>query len=194
MRNLKEVIRVTKLNVNREGKIKLILSLLVLAGSVYVAIAKQNILPFIAMFFSSIGDINIMASRGALTGKKEKTFDWGVVAFAAAHAVYIYAMGKRPVFVVISIVLFVAVLILTIIKPENAKWHFIPYTLILFTSLINSWLFAIIAGIGMVLFLLSDLTLSIFEEKGPKWQIPIWVEYIPAQILMQLALLLEKTV
>lgn len=184
----------TKLNVNREGKIKLFFSLAVLVGSVYVSISKQNILPFVAMFFASIGDTAIMASRGALTGKKEKTFDYGVVAFAASHAVYIYAMGKRPVFVVISIVLFIAVVILTKIKPENAKWHFIPYTLILFTSCANAWLFAIMAGIGMVLFLLSDLILSIFEEKNPKWQIPIWVTYIPAQILMQIALLLEKTV
>lgn len=183
----------TNLKVNQEGKVKLFLSVSVLVYSVYVSIAVNSIFPFIAMFFSSIGDIAIMASRGALTGKKENSFDWGVIAFSAAHTVYVYAMREeRTVFLAIAISLFIAVLILTKIKPADKKWNYIPYTLLLFTSFANTWFFAILAGIGMVLFLSSDLILSICEEKSPKWQIPIWATYIPAQILILSSFMLVK--
>lgn len=180
-----------KLQINREGKIKLIFSLSAVCFSVYVSIVNKSLDAITAMTFSFIGDVCIMASRGALTGKKENTFNLGVMSFAFAHFIYVSAMGGRSIFILITMSSCIVIYGLINLKLKNDKLIYIPYTVSLLTSTINAWMYSVISGIGMILFLSSDGVLSIFEKKGIMYQIIIWVLYIPAQYLMLTALLLN---
>ena len=181
----------TKLKVNREGKIKLALSFAVVIYALYVSIADKSMDAIVTMLLSCAGDINIMASSGALTGIKENSFNSGVMCFALAHFGYVSAMGKNPLCMGITMTACVLIYICINLRPSDDKLLYIPYAIAILTSAINAWLFSYIAGIGMVLFLISDIVLSIFEDKNPKWQIVIWATYIPAQVLMLTAVLLN---
>lgn len=180
-----------KLRLNSEGKMKLFLSLALFAYSVYVTFASKNMGAWYAMLLSTFGDIAIMASRGALTGKRERTFNIGVVFFSFAHLAYVGAMFNNEITVVIAVISFIAVALITWFQPRGKTWNFIPYAIALLNSAVNAWLFSWVAGVGMILFLASDLILSICEEKSPKWQIAIWATYVPAQVFMLTAILIK---
>lgn len=180
------------LKINREGKTKLTLSLLLVGYALFISIYTKTIEPIVIMLISCFGDINIMASRGALTGKKEENaFENGILCFSLAHFGYVSVMGRNPTCMIITMSAVVVIYALINKRPSGDKLAYIPYTIALVTSAVNAWHFSYIAGIGMILFLISDLVLSIFEDKDPKWQIVIWVTYVPAQILMLTALLLN---
>ena len=179
------------LKINREGKTKLALSLLLVLYALCISIYNKTMEPIVIMLMSCFGDINIMASRGALTGKKEDTFEAGILFFSMAHFGYVSAMGRKPVCMIITMSAVVVIYSLINKRPSGDKLAYIPYTIALVTSAVNAWFYSYIAGIGMILFLISDLVLSIFEDKDPKWQIVIWATYVPAQILMLTALLLQ---
>lgn len=179
------------IQINREGSVKLTLSFALLAYAVCVTAYTKNIFAFLAMFFSTTGDIAIMASRGAVTGKKERSFNIGVCAFAFAHMCYVCAMLNNNVTMAIALISFIAVSGITLFQPMDKKWNHIPYTVAIFNNAINTWLFSWVAGVGMILFLASDLILSVCEERNPKWQIPIWATYVPAQVFLLTAILLK---
>lgn len=173
-----------KLRINGEGKVKLILSLSLFVYSIIVTTITNNIGPMFAMLFSMIGDISIMASRGVLTGKKENTFDVGIVAFAFAHMCYICARDNGDIIsMAVALPIFITVFAITLFQPLGKKWNYIPYAIMILINVINAWQFNWVAGIGGILFIVSDSILSIFEEKDPKYQIAIWITYVPAQIL-----------
>lgn len=178
-----------KLKINREGKSKLIASLSLVVYAFVVTLISKNVGAIIVMILSFFGDVCIMAKRGALTGKKENTFDLGVMFFGFAHLGYIITMGHRPVCIIIATIACIFICILMKVKP-NSKLIYIPYAIVLFTCAINAWFFLYIAGIGMILFLLSDGVLSLFEDKAPGYQILIWVLYVPAQYLMLTSILI----
>lgn len=179
------------LKINREGKTKLTLSLLLVVYALFISIYDKTMEPIVIMLMSCFGDISIMASRGALTGKKENTFETGILCFSMAHFGYVSAMGRNPVCMIITMSAVVVIYVLINKRPSGDKLAYIPYTIALVTSAVNAWLFSPLAGIGMILFLISDLVLSIFENKDPKWQIVIWVTYVSAQICMLTAILLQ---
>lgn len=181
----------TKLKVNREGKTKLSLSFSVVIYALIVTIITRNWEAILIMLLACAGDINIMASRGALTGKKENTFNSGVMCFALAHFGYVSAMGRNPLCMGITMTACVLIYMCINLRPSDDKLLYIPYGIAIITNAVNAWNFSYIAGIGMILFVISDIVLSIFEEKNPKWQIVIWATYIPAQVLMLTAILLN---
>lgn len=178
------------MKINREGKIKLFLSFALLGYSFLVSVITKNFLAFLAMFFSTSGDIYIMASRGVFCEQKKNSFKLGVVAFAFAHIIYIMAMQNEHsiAFVTISMTALFMVICLTVLKDNNS--NFIPYAICIIVNAINAFLFSWIAVAGMVLFLTSDAILSICEKKSSKWQIAIWATYVPAQVLILTSILL----
>lgn len=182
------------LRINKEGKVKLLLSFTLLAYALYVTAYTNNFFTFVAMLLSTIGDIAIMNSRGCLTGRKEPTFNVGVCAFSFAHMAYVCAMLNNNVTIVIALLSFSVTFVTTLFQPKGKKWNNVPYTVAIFNNAINAWLFGWVAGTGMVFFITSDLILSVCEEKSPKWQIPIWATYVPAQAFLLTALLLNGTI
>lgn len=180
-----------KLRINNEGKIKLFLSLSLFAYSLYVTFATKNMGVWYAMLLSTFGDVAIMASRGALTGRKERTFNIGVIFFSFAHLAYVGAMFNNEITVIIAVISFIAVALTTWFQPRGKTWNFIPYTVALLNAAVNAWLFSWVAGVGMLLFLASDAILSICEERSPKWQVAIWATYVPAQVMILTAILIK---
>lgn len=183
-----------KLRLNQEGKIKLLFSLALLIFSLGVAMVAKNKYIFLAMLCSSAGDILIMSSRGCITGKKENQFENGVIAFAMAHLAYMVAMPTElsDTCLYIAIWCFVLIIFLNFnAKIKQGIWICIPYAVCLALNAVNSWSFSTFAGIGGILFLVSDAILSVFEKKSPKWQLAIWVTYVPAQICLLTANLIN---
>lgn len=176
--------------INREGKIKLFFSLSLLLYSILVSIITKNFAAFLAMLFSSMGDICIMASRGVFCEEKRNSFKLGVASFAFAHLVYVAGMKHEHTIAFISIAMVALVMVIYLSVTKNNNSNFVPYAICLLTSAVNSWFFSWVAGIGMILFLLSDAILSICEEKSPKWQITIWATYVPAQVFLLTAILI----
>lgn len=181
----------SKIRFNTEGKIKLFLStLLFICSLVVTGITEAVYLVFLPMFASSIGDINIMASRGCCTGYKEDTFENGVIAFAAAHLLYITAMQTKisHQLLIVGFVFFAIVVYFAISRKRILACVF--YGLIILLDFINSTLFHPLAMVGMIFFIISDVLLAIFEDKGPWWQIPIWIFYVAGQICIITSFLL----
>lgn len=178
------------MRINREGKIKLFFSSSLLLYSILVSIITKNFAPFLAMFFSSMGDIYIMASRGVFCEEKRNSFKPGVVSFAFAHMVYVTGMKHEHSIVFVSIAMVALIMVIYLSVTKNNNSNFVPYAICLITSAVNAWLFSWIAGIGMILFLASDAILSICENKSPKWQIAIWATYVPAQAFLLTAILI----
>lgn len=182
------------LRLNQEGKVKLGFSFALLIFSLGVTLATKNKYVFLAMLCSSAGDILIMSSRGCF-GKKENQFENGVIAFAMAHLAYMVAMPTYLSDTCLYIALWCFVLIIFLnfnAKIKQGIWICIPYAVCLALNAVNSWSYGTLAGIGGTLFLVSDAILSVFEKKNPKWQIAIWVTYVPAQICLLTAILTEK--
>lgn len=177
-----------KLRINREGTIKLRLSLLLLAFSVAIAIKKENIVLFLPMLASTIGDIAIMSSRGCCTGKKENSFEYGIIAFATAHLYYICLMKTviSPYLIVIAFLLLAAI----VFASENRNVASALYAVVIIMNAINSYFFHPLAFVGMILFIISDILLALFEDKSPWWQIPIWIFYVAGQICLLTSLFL----
>lgn len=173
--------------IKTEGIVKLALTFALSIFSLIVAIITRNIFILIGMVLSTGGDIQIMASRDALsTGKNKTQFTKGVVFFAIAHLAYVLSMQETKWwstiigFEVIFCILVCIIAILTKMKGNillNAC-----YAICIIFAVINSWQFHWLAGIGYMFFVISDLILIIFEDKNPKWQIPIWITYVVAQI------------
>lgn len=178
--------------INKEGKIKLLLTTLLLACSAVVTVISQWVyLVILPMFASTIGDISIMTSRGCCTGKKENTFEFGIIAFGAAHLLYIAMMQTQYSLkiLLIAFILYAITVCLAINKKRTAASVF--YAMIIILNFINSIFFHPLAMIGMILFIISDILLAIFEDKNPLWQIPIWIFYVAGQICLLTSLLLN---
>jgi len=176
-------------NVKTEGWIKLTLTIALSVYSLIIANITNNVGIFIAMFFSTGGDISIMASRDALgTGKDKNKFIKGVVFFAWAHFMYLLSMESiesKAWVVIIGFQLLVVLIICFISYGMDLESDMILnvfYALCIFLATINAWIFSLLAGIGYLLFVTSDIILVIKEEKEPIWQIPIWAFYVAGQI------------
>lgn len=173
-----------------EGWGKLSLTFALSIYSLIVAIITHNSGIFAAMFSSTGGDIEIMASRDALgTGKDKTRFTKGVVFFSTAHFLYVLSMARETkdwiIIVGLELVIFLA--ICAIAYATNFKSTTILnvcYAMCLLLATINAWRFSVIAGVGYVSFAISDIILIAKEDKEPWWQIPIWFFYVLGQILI----------
>ena len=130
------------IRINKEGIIKLFLTTaLLIYSAVVTGITEGIYVVILPMFASTIGDIAIMSSRGCCSNKKENSFEYGIIAFGAAHLLYIAMMSTK-----ISLkLLFVAVPLYAI-----AAWFAINkkrtpasvfYALIILLNFINSIIF-----------------------------------------------------
>lgn len=172
-----------RLKINSEGKSKLLLTTLMLIYSAIVTgITEWVYLVVLPMFASTIGDIMIMASRGCCTGKKQNSFEFGIIAFGAAHLLYIAMMNTQISLklLLIGFLLYAVTAVLAINKKRTAASVF--YALIILLNFINSIFFHPLAMIGMIFFIVSDIILAIFEDKKTWWQIPIWIFYVVGQV------------
>ena len=180
-----------RISINKEGKIKLILTTLLFACSAVVTVISQWVyLVILPMFASTIGDISIMTSRGCCTGKKENTFEFGIIAFGAAHLLYIAMMQTQYSLkiLLIAFILYAITVCLAINKKRTAASVF--YAMIIILNFINSIFFHPLAMIGMILFIISDIILAIFEDKDPRAQIAIWFFYVTGQLCIITSFLL----
>lgn len=170
------------IRINKEGKIKLFLTISLLIYSAIVTGITEIYIVMLPMLASTIGDISIMSSRGCCTGKKEKSFEYGIIAFGAAHLLYIAMMPTKISLklLLIAVPLYAIAAWFAINKKRTLASVF--YALIIILNFINSILFHPLAMVGMIFFIISDILLAIFEDKNPKWQIAIWVTYVIAQI------------
>lgn len=180
-----------RIKINQEGKIKLFLTTVLLIYSA-VATGKTEwvyvvILP---MFASTIGDIAIMSSRGCCTGKKEKSFEYGIIAFGAAHLLYIALMKTQYSTTILLIAFIIYAITAWLAANKKRTPASVFYALVIILNFVNSIFFHPLALIGMVLFLISDIILAIFEDKSPWWQIPIWIFYVAGQICLITSVLL----
>lgn len=180
-----------RLEVNREGKIKLAITLSLLLFSFIVAIISKNGTIALAMCGATLGDIFLMAKRGCLTGKREETFIWGIISFAGSHLFYLTAMQDTKVgFALIwpMLVLFIIMMIMEGVQIKATIPICIPYGIMLIINLINSIYFNKVAVIGMILFVISDGSIAIFDIKKINRKnirdIIVWGTYIPAQICL----------
>lgn len=128
-----------------------------------------------------------MSSRNALgTGKDKTQFTKGVIFFAFAHFIYLLSMEVTKGWsVIVGLQLILLVLICIIAygtKLESNTLLNICYAICILLATINAWRFHWLAGIGYVLFIISDIILIIKEDKEPWWQIPIWLFYLLGQI------------
>ena len=177
-----------RISMTTEGKVKMLLSCLLLVSSLVVSIKARNPYVFFGMLFSSFGDFFIAASRGAIYKEKVKEmFNSGVAAFAIAHFAYAYSMFDNSkaklvqiVFCIVAVFSFCAFL-LGLLNKKSAT---ILYAICLIATCVIAFKFSTISGIGYSFFILSDLILALFEEKSPKWQYAIWASYVPAQALI----------
>ena len=171
----------SKLRINAEGIVKLIFSTGLFIFSIIVSIRGENKLIFLPMLFSMIGDINIMSSRGCITGEKQNTFNYGIVAFAFAHLLYIENMPTDIQLLVelAGFILFIFVVYTSAIYKKTIPSIF--YAVILLLNLINAMCYDKQIMWGIILFIVSDTILAIWEDKNPLWQIPIWVFYVLGQ-------------
>ena len=171
----------SKLRINAEGIVKLIFSIGLFIFSIIVSIRGENKLIFLPMLFSMIGDISIMSSRGCITGKRENTFNYGIVAFAFAHILYIENMQTDIQLLVelASFILFIFVFYTSF--TYNKIIPSIFYAFILLLNLMNAIYYDKQIMWGLILFIVSDTILAIWEDKNPLWQVPIWVFYVLGQ-------------
>lgn len=183
--------------INKEGLIKLFLSFSLLVYSIIVSVIAKNFIIAAAMLCSSIGDFCIMASRGVFSGKKRKdSFSAGVIMFAIAHCIYISAMENK--YTDIFFIVAVLVMIVTSSAAQNidkgAKAEtvmMVSYAVCLLINMINAFIFSILSGVGVIFFMISDGILALKEKKEPKWQIPIWITYVLAQICIITSFLIK---
>ena len=190
-----------RIKMTAEGRVKMVLSGLLLVFSLIVTIITREPLVFFGMLFSSIGDFAIADSRGAIyEGEKSKNnFYAGVSAFAFAHLIYgicMCMMGviKDETSLVIKAVfciLFVSSAIAFLLGLLSNKNATMIYAICLIATWVIAFKFSIVAVIGYSLFIASDLILALFEDKSPKWQYAIWATYVPAQALILASFLLK---
>lgn len=180
-----------RLKVNQEGIIKLSITLLLLIFSGIVALISKNGVVAIAMCGASLGDIFLMAKRGCLTGKMEKTFVCGIISFAGSHLFYLSAMKEAKFaeeLVWPMLILFIVIMIMEGVSVKSTAVICVPYGIMLVINLINAIYFNSIAIIGMILFIISDASIVFFEIKKAKKQLVrdviVWGTYIPAQICL----------
>lgn len=173
--------------IKKEGWIKLALTAALSILALVVAFITHNSGVFAAMFSSTGGDIEIMSSRNALgTGKDKTRFTKGVVFFAIAHFLYSLSMMRGTkdwiIIVVLEMILFLAICAIAYQNDyKNTTILNVCYAICLLFATINAWRFCMLAGIGYLLFVISDIILIIKEDKEPWWQIPIWVFYVSGQ-------------
>lgn len=186
-----------KLRINTEGKIKLFLSLSLFFYSIVVSLATNNYIICVAMCLSSIGDILLLANRGCLTEKKKETFLYGIVAFSLSHLLYMCAMNVSFLSKVLICIAFGLIVILSVFvmgKGESKITAFSIYGVILLLNVFNSLNFSLIAGIGMILFTISDLIIAVCKIRKNRTlvsQFLIWITYVLAQIYLLTSFLLQ---
>ena len=185
-----------KLRINREGKLKISLSLLLFLYSTVVGIMVNNVIIILAMFFSVVGDMLLLLNRGCFNEKKKETFNYGIIAFSVSHMIYMYVMRTGLLSNIFLCITFVLIAILTILIGSKFKSRtviFALYGIILLLNLFNSFNFSIIAAIGMFLFIFSDIVVAISKIRKKRTitgQIIIWATYICAQVCLLTSFLL----
>lgn len=176
-----------KIRINREGKIKASLSLLLFFYAFLIGIWSNNITIIFAMFFSAVGDMLLLLNRGCFNEEKKETFNYGILAFSMSHLAYMYAMMIglfSNILICIVWVIIVALSILIKSKYKSRTVIFSLYGIIILLNFVNSFNFSIIATTGMFLFILSDITVAmskIRQKRTMLSQIIIWTTYILAQ-------------
>lgn len=182
-----------KIRLTKEGKIKLSLSLALLLYSLIISIVNRNAYAFLPMWWSTIGDICIMSSRGCIFGgKKTETFKAGIVSFAFAHLTYIAIMQTKISLICFLISFFLFFIVAITAMKYDKKVASAFYSIILILNFVNSIFFNTLAVVGLASFIISDATLAKFEEEDPKWQILIWITYVLAQFSILTSLLLTR--
>lgn len=181
----------SKLRINAEGRIKLFFSLSLFVYSIYISVTTEHHLIFLPMLASTFGDTSIMASRGCLgpAYHDKDLFKLGIVSFALAHILYMLDMPTKAD----TVIQLITIILIFIVAGTSRLNKTIPsafYALVLILAFINAILFNWLTAVGYALFIISDGILAIFEEKNPKWQIPIWVFYVSAQICILSSFLL----
>lgn len=190
------------MKVKRRGVIKILLSGTLLLYAIVTSILTRNLLVAVAMLSSTIGDIFLMSNKGDLgfEPQKSESLEMGICAFACAHLAYILAMRTEKFFIS-ALISGIAICAMTIIhiapekkKDQEQKAHYILYELYaicILANAANAWMYSLIAGIGMTLFLISDIVVCISIGKNPKWQLITWTTYVPAQALLITATLIH---
>lgn len=182
-----------KIRLTREGIIKLSLSLALLVCALIISIVNRNAYAALPMWWSTMGDICIMSSRGCIfNGKKTKTFKAGIVCFAFAHITYIALMQTRISLICFFISFFLFFIVAITAMKYDKKVASAFYAIILILNFVNSTFFNTLAAVGLASFIVSDATLAKFEEDDPKWQILIWITYVFAQISILTSLWLTR--
>ena len=185
---------------NKEGKIKTFLTLTMLGYAIVISSLTSNVLPFIAMFFSTCGDFSIMHYRGCarytLDTRVANGLEIGMMCFAISHIAYMTkntTLHFRTLLAISSIVFVLLVLSVFCIKLQNLSAGL--YAVVLLLNVFNSFNYSVLAAIGGCLFLSSDLILGICDMKklnDSKWQAAIWVTYVSAQILLLTSTLIGR--
>jgi len=187
---------VKNLRINREGKIKICLSFLLLFYAITVGIACNNIIIIFAMLFSSVGDVLLLVNRGCFNEKKKETFNYGIIAFSISHMLYIYAMTTSKlsnILIFIALGLIGTLIILVQINCKSKIIIFSLYGIIILLNFINSFNYSIIALVGMFWFVLSDIAVAVSKIRQKRTitsQFIIWITYIFAQICLLSSFLL----
>ena len=177
---------------NKEGKIKTFLTLSLLGYSIIISCLTSNVLPFIAMFFSTCGDFSIMNYRGCarytLDTRVANGLEIGMICFAVGHMSYMaknMTIYFKTLLAIYSIAFVLLVLSVFCFKLQNLSAAL--YAVILLLNVFNSFNCSILAAIGGCLFLSSDIILGVCDLKklnAVKWQVAIWVTYVLAQICL----------
>ena len=178
-----------------EGKVKSFITLTMLLYSGIVAIKCNNIFVFFAMFMCTTGDFSIMQSRGAILPKRKERFTLGIIAFSLGHCLFILAMPTKisEILNVIAVISFYVLLLLVLYpKTRTSKIQYIPYAVCILANAVNAYLYSVEAAVGAGWFIVSDIMVALFEEKDPRWQVPIWITYTLAPTLLITAILLNS--
>ena len=186
-----------KLRINKEGKIKGSISLLLLLFSVIVGAWLNNITIIFAMLFSAVGDFLLLVNRGCFNEKKKETFNYGIIAFSMSHLLYMYAMMTELLSNIFIFIVFVLIVTLIILIKSNYNKKiaiFSIYGIIILLNFFNTFNFSIIATIGMFWFILSDITVAISKIQKKRTiitHIIVWVTYVLAQTSIFTSFLLK---
>ena len=166
---------------------------------------------FIALVFSVIGDVFLMAER-------TRYFIAGMAAFALAHVAYVYGFSQWAVpgwvYIPAVIVLLVIVLAFSIYIETQCKGSSVPriqkhlfkiYGVLVAGMTLVAWLSlaregwgkvpAVMAGVGASFFTLSDLMIALgrLEKRIPHERFWVIMTYHIAQMLLLSSVLLLKS-
>ena len=177
-----------KIRISMEGKIKLILSIALVAYSI-VASSITGILIVAPMLLSFGGDFFLMKNGNCFFNKAAGDFRAGVFFFMLSHVCYARLMATEVSQTIISIMLCVIgmYLIAVVLGLKHKMAVSLIYVGVLILSVANTFHFNTVAFLGGVLFLISDFAIGFFDiikKRSLLRHMVVWGTYVPAQILM----------